>query len=90
MGALGANEVEEGMTRLAVSKAVSEKSAAKAQASEDLAIQGIEAMVAGGELGRAARAEAVEGAADISTGSAVVGAALAMDEVANTLKDKSE
>jgi hypothetical protein len=87
---LGEKEVEEGMVRLTISNAVSEESAAKAKASEDLAQQGFEEMVVAGEVARAAREEAIEGAAEISAGSAAVGAAFAVNEVAATLKEKSE
>jgi hydroxypyruvate isomerase len=41
-------------------------------------------------LKQVARSEAVAGAAEISAGSTVVGAALAIDQVAGSLKDKSE
>ena len=87
---LGENEVDEGMVRLATAEAVSAQSAARSKASEDLAVQGITEMVIGGEIADAAQAEAVEGASDISSGSAVIGAALVMDEMATALKEKSE
>ena len=58
------------------------------KASENLAGRGIEEMVIAGEVTKAARAEAIEGVAEISGGSAVVGAAIAMDEMADTLKEK--
>jgi hypothetical protein len=87
---LGENEVEEGILRLAVSQAASERSDALSKASEELTMQGMEETLIAGEVGQAARAEAIEGVAEISTGSAVVGAALAMEEVASTLKEKSE
>jgi hypothetical protein len=88
--ALGENEMDEGVTRLSVSAAASEKSAAMAKASDELAVQGFEEVVVGAGLAKAARAEAREGAVEISTGSAAVGAALAMDEMATSLKKKSE
>jgi hypothetical protein len=47
-------------------------------------------MIIAEEVARAARVEAAEGAAEISTGSAVVGAALAMEDVSTALKEKSE
>jgi hypothetical protein len=87
---LGENEVEEGVARLKVSEAASEESAAMSKASQDLAYQGIQEVALAEESARAARAAAMEGAAEISTGSAVVGAALAVDEVATTIKKKSE
>lgn len=90
ISALGENEVEEGMARLTVAEAAAMESAIRSQASEELAVQGIESMATGGEVVQAARAVAREGAAEIATGSATVGAALAMDEVAATLKEKSE
>jgi hypothetical protein len=90
IGALGENEVAEGLSRLEVAEAASAKSEAMAQASEKLAMQGIEEMIVGQEVGQVARMEAVEGAAEISAGSAVVGAAVAINDVANTLKEKSE
>ena len=90
ISALGENEMDEGVTRLTVSAVVSEESAAMSKASDELAAQGIEEMVIGAEVGKAARAEAMDSAAEISTGSAAVGAALAMEEVADTLKKKSE
>ena len=88
--ALGENEMEEGVTRLTVSAAVAEESAARARASKELAVQGLGEMVVGTAVGKAARAEAMEGAAEIADGSAAVGAALAMDEVATTFKKKAE
>jgi hypothetical protein len=87
---LGENEVEEGMVRLATSEAVSAESAARSKASEDLARQGIGEMVLGGEVNEAAQAETMEGTAEISSGSAIMGAAVAMDEMAASLKEKSE
>jgi hypothetical protein len=90
IGALGENEVEEGMARLTISEAASAQSEAMSKASEDLAVKGIEEMVVAGEITQVARAEAIEGAAEISSGSAVMGAAIAMDEMAATLKEKSE
>ena len=90
ISALGENEVDEGVARLTVSAVVSEESAAMANASTELAVQGLEEMAMGAEIGKAARMEALESAAQISTGSATVGAALAMDEVAASLKKKSE
>lgn len=87
---LGENEVEEGVARLVISSAASEESAAMLKASEELAMQGMEEVLDAREVARAVRAEALEGAAEISSGSAVVGAALTVDEVATTLKKKSE
>ncbi len=87
---LGENEVEEGMTRLTVSRAASEKSAAMSKASDDLAVQGIEEMILAEKVGQTARLEANEGAAEISAGSAVVGAAVALDHVAASIKKQSE
>jgi len=87
---LGENEVEEGMTRLTVSRAASQESAALSTASDDLAVQGIEEMVLAEKIGQTARLEANEGASEISAGAAVVGAAVAMDQVAATIKKQSE
>jgi hypothetical protein len=87
---LGENEVEEGMTRLTVSRAASEESAAMSKASDDLAGQGIEEMILAEKVGQTARLEANEGASEISAGAAVVGAAVAMDQVAATIKKQSE
>jgi len=87
---LGENEVEEGMTRLTVSRAASEESAAMSKASDDLAVQGIEEMILAEKVGQTARLEANEGAAEISAGAAVVGAAVAMDQVAASIKKQSE
>jgi hypothetical protein len=87
---LGENEVEEGMVRLSTSQAVAAESAARSQASEDLAVRGIEEMVIGGEVSDVAQAETVKAAAEISSGSAVIGAALAMDDMAASLKEKSK
>jgi hypothetical protein len=86
---LGENEVEEGLVRLATSEAVSAESAAMSKASQDLAVQGIEEMVIGGDVTQAAREKAAEGAAELSAGSATLGAALAMDDMASTLKEKA-
>lgn len=90
MGALGENEMDEGVARLTVSAVVSEESEAMANASNELAVQGLEEIVTGAEIGRAARMEAMESAAQISSGSEAVGAALAMDEMADSLKKNSE
>ena len=84
------NEVDEGITRLEVAGAVEARSAAMAQASEKLAVDGIEEIIAADELKQAARQEAIGGAKEISEGSAVVGAAIAIDDVATTLKGKSK
>ena len=88
--ALGENEMDEGVARVAVSAIVSERSTAMSQASDELAVQGMEEMIVGAEIGKAARTEAMEGAAEISSGSAAVGAALTMEEVATSLKEKTE
>jgi hypothetical protein len=90
IGTLGENEVAEGIARLKVSEAAAERSEAMSQASRDLTHQGMEEVALAAETARAARAETMEGVAEISTGSAVVGAAIAMDEAATTLKKKSE
>jgi hypothetical protein len=87
---LGENEVQEGVTRLAVSQVASAESEAMAQASEELLDQGAGKMVVGAALGRAAREEVEGGALEIATGSENVGAALAMDDVAAQLKEKSK
>jgi enoyl reductase-like protein len=88
--ALGENEMDEGVTRLAVSAVAKEESAAMSKASGELAVQGFEEVVVSAEVGRLARVQAMEGAAEISDGSTAVGAALAMEEVATSLKKKSE
>jgi hypothetical protein len=67
-----------------------EESAAMSNASDELAVKGFEEVVVGAEVGKLARAQAMESAAEISSGSAAVGAALAMNEVATSLKKKSE
>jgi hypothetical protein len=90
MEALGENEMDEGVTRLTVSAVAKEESAAMSQASDELAAKGFEEVVVGAEVGRLARAQTMEGAAEISNGSAAVGAALAMEEVATSLRKKSE
>jgi hypothetical protein len=90
IGALGENEVAEGITRLVVADAAAAESAAMADASVKLAEKGIDEMMTGGDLAQVARMEVAEGAAELSAGSAVVGAAMAIDNVANTLKEKSE
>jgi hypothetical protein len=87
---LGENVVEEGITRLTVSKAVSEKSAAISKASDEQAVQGMEEMLLAEKVGQTARAEVNAGAAEISAGAAAMGAALAMDDVLATIKKKSE
>jgi len=88
--ALGENEVQESMTRLTVSEAAALKSAALSEASGELAVQGLEEMAIGDEISQAARLEVIRGASEISSGSAVVGAGLAMDEVAEKLEEKSK
>jgi hypothetical protein len=90
INALGENEVDEGLTRLEVAEAAQERSAAMAQASDELAAQGIQKIVVGEGLKQIARDEAIEGAKEIAEGSAVVGAAIAVDEVASALKEKSK
>jgi len=87
---LGENEMDEGATRLVVSAVASEESAAMSRASDELAVKGFEEVVIGAEVGKVARDEAMQSAAEISSGSAAVGAALTMDEVATALKKKSE
>jgi hypothetical protein len=87
---LGENEMDEGVTRLTMSALAREESAAMSNASDELAARGFEEVVVGAEVGRLARAQAMESAAEISSGSAAVGAALAMDEVATSLRKKSE
>jgi hypothetical protein len=87
---LGQNEVEEGMVRLATSEVVSGESSRMAKSSDERAVQGITEMVVGEEIREAARLTAMEGAADITSGAAVMGAALAMDDMAETLKEKSK
>jgi hypothetical protein len=90
IGTLGENEVQEGMVRLSTSAAVSAQGEALAKSSESLATKGLAEVVIGEEVTQDARTEALQGLADISSGSAVMGAALAMDDMAETLKEKSE
>lgn len=90
IGTLGENEVEEGMVRLSTSEAVAGESESLAKTSEDLAIKGATEVVIGEEVAEDARAEAMQGTATISSGSAVMGAALAMDDMAEQLKKKSK
>jgi hypothetical protein len=87
---LGQNEVEEGLVRLAVSEAVAKESGRMAKVSDDLVAQGVAEIVVGGEVNDAAKLTTAEGAAEIASGAAVMGAALAMDDMAETLKDKSK
>jgi hypothetical protein len=47
-------------------------------------------MAIGDEISQAAKLEVIQGAGEISSGSAVVGAGLAMDEVAGKLEEKSK
>lgn len=72
MEALGANEMNEGVTRLTMSAVAREESAAMSEASDELATKGFEEVVVGAEVGRLARAQAMESAAEISSGSAAV------------------
>ncbi|NJD58227.1 MAG: hypothetical protein C3F13_19565 [Anaerolineales bacterium] len=90
INALGQNEVEEGILRMSTSEAVSVESARLSEASDELAVQGITELVIGNEVRETAKLTAVEGASEISSGAAVMGAALAMDEIAETLKEKSK
>jgi hypothetical protein len=60
------------------------------KSSDNLVVKGLEEMAFAGQVAQVAREEVIESAAEISGGSAVVGAAIAMDEVAATLKEKSE
>jgi hypothetical protein len=87
---LGENEVDEGFTRLEVAEVAAEKSAAMSRAGDELAGQGIEKIIVAKEVGQAAREEAIAGAREISEGSAVVGAASAIDDVAATVREQSE
>jgi hypothetical protein len=90
IGTLGENEVEEGMVRLSTSQAVAVQSEALAISSDTLAVKGLTEVVIGEEVAQDARAEAMQGTAEISSGSAVMGAALAMDDMADELKKKSK
>jgi hypothetical protein len=90
ISALGENEVQEGMVRLSTSGAVAEESDALARSSDNLAVKGLAEVAIGEQVAQDARADAMEGAADISSGSAMLGAAMAMDDMAGELKEKSE
>jgi hypothetical protein len=90
IGELGENEVEEGYTRLEVAEAVEAKSSVMSNASDELAVQGVEELIIAKVVGQAAREEAIDGAREISEGSALVGAASAIDDVATSLKEQSE
>ena len=90
IGELGENEVMEGAMRLDIAEAGLEKAESMSKASDKLAEKGMEEIMVAGEVQQLAREEALEGAKEIATGSMVVGEALALDEVANNLKEKSE
>ena len=90
VGDLGANEMAEGLTRLAVSDAMALRSAELAEAGDELTAAGLVEMAAASGMREAAEDLAAEGVAEMVTGAAELGAAATMGDVADALEDASD
>jgi hypothetical protein len=71
--AMGEQEVEEGLVRMAVSEVAAERSAQLSAASDALAARAVDEMVTAEIAGSVAREAAVEGVADIAQGAELMG-----------------
>jgi hypothetical protein len=88
--AMGAQEVAEGLARMAASEAMVERSEELSYAAVELAGQGIESMQTSAVAADIAREAAKVGVAEVAEGAAAMGAAVALDETAEVLKKKAE
>jgi hypothetical protein len=90
VGELGANEVAEGLTRLAVADGVALRSQELAEAGAELTAQGVVEMAAASGLREAAQDLAAEGVGQMMEGSAEIGAAAALGDVAEAIEEAAD
>jgi hypothetical protein len=90
IGALGENEMDEGMLRMVAADVAKQRSEELAEVSVDLEARGaVEAFVAGA-ANESARQAAVKGIGQVAEGAAELGAAATTEGVAETLAEKAE
>ncbi len=90
MGALGENEMAEGVARLAVSAAAADQAVELAETAEILTEQGVEKLAAAEMARQLGREMVAEGVAGVAAGAADMGAAAALDETAQALEKASK
>ena len=90
MGALGENEMAEGVARLAVSAAAADQAVELAETAEILTEQGVEKLAAAEMARQLGREMVAEGVAGVAAGAADMGAAAALDETAQRLEKASK
>jgi hypothetical protein len=90
LAALGTNEAAEGLARMMVSDALSERSGQLAEASEELAVMGITDAAMAQAAANTAREMVKEGVAGVAEGAANLGSGAALGGVAEALKEKAK
>jgi len=89
MEAMGAEEVAEGLARMAASEAMAERSAELAYAGVGLAERGIEEIETAAVAADVAREVVKAGVAEVAEGASEMGAAAALEETAEVLRKKA-
>ena len=90
VGALGANEMAEGMARVEVADRAAAASEAMAEAGADKIAEGMVEIEASQALRQAGQAMALEGVADVAAGAEMIGQAEALDATAGALAARAE
>jgi hypothetical protein len=90
VGELGANEIAEGLTRIAVSEGVAIRSEELSEASDELIASGVVGRVVADSLQDTAKDMAAEGVAQAMTGSAELGASEALGEVGDAMEQAAD
>jgi hypothetical protein len=87
--AMGEQEVEEGLVRMAVSEVAAERSAELSAASDALAARAVDELVTAEIAREVAREAAVEGVADIAQGAALMGEGEAIEAAGEALEERA-
>jgi hypothetical protein len=86
---MGENEAAEGMVRLAVSEAASERSKELSQASDALAVRGVDELLTAEAAKEVAGAAAVSGIAKIAEGANEMGKGEALEATGEALEERA-
>ena len=89
VGGLGANEMVEGLDRLAVAEAAAQRSEDLAAAGVGYAVAGIVELEVAKAAGEAARGLAVEGVAQVAAGAVELGEGATLEAVGEALAEKA-
>jgi hypothetical protein len=89
IGAMGADEMVEGLARRTVAEAAAQRSEELAMAGLGYAVSGIENLEIAQAAGEVAREMAIEGVADVAAGSMEMGAGATMEAVGEALAEKA-